>query len=90
MTDHQACAKMHCSERVRSRLNRIPTTLDFDKMRIALVKNNADCVMKREYPGSIIGVVRLQNIWTVAVYDRTIDRVVTVGVQMPKYVYEIE
>ncbi len=86
MTDHQACAKMHCSERVRRRLNRIPTTLDFDKMRIALLKNNADCFMKREYPDSIIGVVRLQNIWTVAVYDRTIDRVVTVGVQMPKYV----
>lgn len=86
MTDHQACAKMHCAERVRSRLNRSPTTLDFDKMRIALLKNNADCFMKREYPDSIIGVVRLQNIWTVAVYDRTIDRVVTVGVQMPKYV----
>ncbi len=88
MTDHQACAKMHCSERVRSRLNRIPTTLDFDKMRIALLKNNADCFMKREYPDSIIGVVRLQNIWTVAVYDRTIDRVVTVGVQMPKHFNE--
>lgn len=88
MTDHQACAKMHCSERVRSRMNRIPTSLDFDKMRIALLKNNADCFMKREYPDSIIGVVRLQNIWTVAVYDRTIDRVVTVGVQMPKYVDE--
>ena len=90
MTDHQACAKMHCSERVRSRLNRRPTSLDFDKMRIALLKNNADCFMKREYPDSIIGVVRLQNIWTVAVYDRTIDRVVTVGVQMPKYVDEVE
>ena len=90
MTDHQACAKMHCSERVRSRLNRSPTSLDFDKMRIALLKNNADCFMKREYPDSIIGVVRLQNIWTVAVYDRNIDRVVTVGVQMPKYVYDEE
>ena len=86
MTDHQACAKMHCAERVRSRLNRTPTSLDFDKMRIALLKNNADCFMKREYQDSIIGIVRLQNIWTVAVYDRTIDRVVTVGVQMPKYV----
>ena len=77
---------MHCSERVRSRLNRIPTTLDMDKMRIALLKKNSDCFLRREYPDSIIGVVRLQNIWTVAVYDRNIDRVVTVGVQMPKYV----
>ena len=84
MTDHQACAKMHCAERVRSRLNRIPTSLDFAKMRLALLKNNNDCFIRREYPDSIIGVVRLQNIWTVAVYDRTIDRVVTVGVQMPK------
>ncbi len=84
MTDHQACAKMHCSERVRSRLNRIPTTLDFAKMRLALLKNNADCFLRREYPDSIIGIVRLRNIWTVAVYDRLIDRVVTVGVQMPK------
>ena len=90
MTDHQACAKMHCSERVRSSLNRSPTSLDLAKMRLALLKNNNDCFIRREYPDSIIGVVRLQNIWTVAVYDRTIDRVVTVGVQMPKYVYEIE
>lgn len=84
MTDHKACAKMHCAERVRSRLNRSPTSLDFAKMRLALLKNNADCFIQREYPDSIIGVVRLQNIWTVAVYDRTIDMVVTVGVQMPK------
>ena len=55
-------------------------------MRIALLKKNADCFLRREYQDSIIGIVRLQNIWTVAVYDRTIDRVVTVGVQMPKYV----
>jgi len=88
MTDHQACAKMHCAERVRSRLNRSPTSLDFAKMRLALLKNNNDCFIRREYPDSIIGVVRLQNIWTVAVYDRTIDRVVTVGVQMPSYVDE--
>ncbi len=84
MTGHKACAKMHCAERVRSRLNRIPTSLDFAKMRLALLRNNNDCFIRREYPDSIIGVVRLQNIWTVAVYDRTIDRVVTVGVQMPK------
>lgn len=84
MTDHKACAKMHCSERVRSRLNRKPTSLDFDKMRLALLKNNNDCFIRRQYPDSIIGVVRLQNIWTVAVYDRLIDRVVTVGVRMPK------
>ncbi len=90
MTDHQACAKMHCAERVRSRLNRSPTSLDFAKMKIALLKNNDDCFLRREYPDSIIGVVRLQNIWTVAVYDRTIDRVVTVGVQMPKYVDDEE
>ena len=90
MTDHQACAKMHCAERVRRRLKRIPTTLDMDKMRIALLKNNVDCFIRREYPDSIIGVVRLQNIWTVAVYDKLIDRVVTVGVQMPKYVDEVE
>ena len=85
MTDHQACAKMHCAERVRSRLNRSPTSLDFAKMRLALLKNNNDCFIRREYPDSIIGIVRLQNIWTVAVYDRNIDRVVTVGVQMPKF-----
>lgn len=86
MTDHKACAKMHCAERARSRLNRIPTSLDFAKMRLALLKNNADCFLRREYPDAIIGIVRLRNIWTVAVYDRNIDRVVTVGVQMPKYV----
>ena len=90
MTDHQACAKMHCAERVRSRLNRSPTSLDFAKMRLALLRNNNDCFIRREYPDSIIGVVRLQNIWTVAVYDKLIDRVVTVGVQMPKYVDEVE
>ena len=90
MTAHQACAKMHCYERVRSRLNRIPTTLDFAKMRLALLRNNNDCFIRREYPDSIIGIVRLQNIWTVAVYDKLIDRVVTVGVQMPKYVVDDE
>lgn len=88
MTDHQACAKMHCAERARIRLNRIPTSLDFAKMRLALLKNNADCFLRREYPDAIIGIVRLRNIWTVAVYDRNIDRVVTVGVQMPKYIEE--
>ena len=90
MTDHKACAKMHCAGRSKSRLNRKPTTLDMDKMRIALLKKNSDCFLRREYPDSIIGIVRLQNIWTVAVYDRNIDRVVTVGVQMPKYVEDEE
>jgi len=79
---HTLTAKVHCSERIRERLHRNVVSRDVDKMRLALINNNIDCFLRREYPGAITGIVRYQNRWTTAVYDKRLKRVVTVGVSL--------
>jgi len=80
--NHSLAARIHCSARIRERLNRPAFKKDIDKMRLALSTGNSDCFMRREYPGSIKGIVRYQNIWTVAVLDKGLGIVKTVGVSL--------
>lgn len=78
--DHRQTAMMHCSARIRERLNRPAVKRDVDKMRLALENDNTDCFMRNEYHNAIIGIVKYQNIYTRAVLDKTLGVVVTVGV----------
>ena len=79
---HRLCAMMHCSSRIRERLNRKAEKLDIDKIRLALVHNNDDCFLRREYPNAITGIVRFQNRWTTAVFDKDLGVVASVGVSL--------
>lgn len=79
---HRLCAMMHCNESIRRRLKRIPDKLDINKMTLALLNDNRDCFLRREYQDSITGIVRFQNRWTTAVYDRVLGVVVTVGIPL--------
>lgn len=81
---HQLAAKMHCSARIKERLKRHAVSRDIDKIRLALLKNNSDCFLHREYPDAITGIVRYQNRWTTAVYSKSLERIVTVGVSLSK------
>lgn len=80
--NHSLSARIHCSARIRERLNRPAVKRDIDLMRLALLKNNSDCFMRREYHDSIKGIVRYQNVWTVAVLDKSLGIVKTVGVSL--------
>lgn len=80
--NHKLSIKIHCAARIRERLNRVPVSRDIDKMRIALLTGNADCFLRREYPESIVGVCRYQNMWTTAVFDRELGMIKTVGVDL--------
>ena len=78
---HRRAAKRHCESRIPERLNRKANKLSIDKMRLAFLKNNKDCFMIEEtYDDALIGIVKYENIWTRAVFDRTLGVVVTVGV----------
>lgn len=77
--EHRQSAKMHCAERIRTRLNRKPIKRDIDKMRMALLKNNDDCFIKYDYPDAITGIVKYQNRWTSATYNKKLGVVITVG-----------
>lgn len=79
---HELATKIHCAARIRERLNRIPISRDIDKMKKALITGNSDCFLRREYPDAITGIVRYQNRWTTAVFDRELGMVKTVGVSM--------
>lgn len=81
---HTLTAKMHCSSRIRTRLNRPVVSRDVDKMRLALLEFNNDCFLRREYPEAITGIVKYKNRWTTAVYDKRLKRVVTVGISLSK------
>lgn len=80
--NHQLSTKVHCAARIRERLNRIPVSRDIDKIRIALLTNNSDCFLRREYQDAIVGICRYQNRWTTAVVDKNIGMVKTVGVSL--------
>ena len=79
---HKLAAKIHCSARIRERLRRPAIKRDIDKMRLALLKNNSDCFIRREYSDVIKGLVRYQNIWTIAVLDKCTGIIKTVGVSL--------
>lgn len=80
--NHTLAIKVHCAARIRERLNRIPISRDIDKLRQALLTDNADCFLRREYPESIVGICRYQNIYTSAVYDKEHGMIKTVGVPL--------
>jgi len=82
--NHTLTAKMHCTARIRERLNRNSISRDINKMRMALINDNTDCFLRREYSGAITGIVRYQNRWTTAVYDKRLKRVITVGISLSK------
>jgi hypothetical protein len=81
---HSLSAKMHCSARIRERLKRNVISRDVNKMRVALLTDNTDCFLRREYPYAITGIVRYQNRWTTAVYDKRLAKIITVGVTLSK------
>lgn len=82
--NHTLTAKMHCTARIRERMNRNVVSRDVNKMRLALLNDNIDCFLRREYPWAITGIVRYQNRWTTAVYDKRLKKVITVGVSLSK------
>lgn len=78
--EHRQAAKMHCNACIRNRLNRIPFSLDIVKMKLALVNDNhPDCFIRRPGEGIIKGIVKFQNIHTVATFDKHLGVVVSVG-----------
>ena len=80
--NHELSTKIHCAAMIRERLNRIPVSRDIDKIRIALLTNNSDCFLRREYKDAIVGICRYKNRWTTAVLDRELEMVKTVGVSL--------
>jgi len=76
---HRLCAMMHCNARIRSRLKRAPDKRDMDKMRLALLNDNRDCFLRREYDDAITGIVKYQNRWATACLDKDLGVVCTVG-----------
>lgn len=81
---HTQAAKMHCTARIRERLHRNVIPRDVNKMRVALLFNNDDCFLRREYHEAITGIVKYQNRWTTAVYNKRLKKVITVGISLSK------
>lgn len=80
--EHRAAAKTHVFNRIRERYGRTPELRDIDLMRLALLTNNENCFLRREYATTIKGVVRYQNIYVSAVYNKKIRGMVTVGIPL--------
>lgn len=78
--NRKVAAKMHYRARCIERYGRAPSIKDMDLHRL-LLKNNTAFYCK-DCGATIKGIVPLDNINIVAVYDKDIDGMVTAGVKM--------
>lgn len=80
--NHIDAIKIHCAARIRERWNRPADRYDIERMRLAIVKNNSECFIRKDCGDVIKAIVRYQNRWGVAVLDKSTGLIKTVGVNL--------
>lgn len=75
--NHKAAAKAHVRARMLKRYGRAPSLKEIDDMRLALKHGN--CFWREDCGSTIRGIVPFQNIYISAVYNKSLDGMVTAG-----------